>query len=1174
MQHPLKQLILILISACALVCPTGAHAAQYLCRYLGVDRGLTNSNATAVTRDGRGFLWIGTRYGLNRYDFSQTDNYYHQPNDSHSIPDNNIRQLYCDSQKRLWVATEQGVATYNEASDDFTTLLCQGKPVGIRSMIETSEGMLMGGGGRLYLCRHGANKLEVLPTHGGSRVNYTDILPWYTGKYILATRWDGLWLYDRRSGNIKRLPGVPETDIMACAIDLQGNLWVSPYGRGLFCYRSDGSRSDMITAENSPLTSNRILDLLPLKGMIWIATDGGGVCIYDPIAGKFSDSNLAEHKAVTALYADRHENIYGTTVRDGAMSIRQVAMTSFNRLTQPTAELSAVISMCRDNDGTVWLGDDGNGVIRVDRNGTLHNIASTSGMKVTGIAPLGGSQLLISTFDGGLKLMDKNSGGITAAPAALNAVAQEALSVAVPLHLRPIDANRVVLTSKKIYIYNHADGSLSNIPLGTNAALQPFYNDSRRLMCIVSGTAMEYDITGAGRHRTLGKLPDNRDINCAHFDGKRSLYLASLNSLRRIDIVSGAAKDIPLVNIRRITSILADGDRLWLGSNRSMYLYDQRTGRQLRFGDYDGVQPNEYLPQAKLSTPEALYFGGVNGMLRIVPDDVDRIINGETTPILNVADLTVDGRSVFADINDGRLRLPHSYSSATLRVVADANHYLQRQPVRYYLRGGGQERLIETSDNLLPLNGLQPGEDYELLWSCAMPDGRWTEPKQLLSMAVAIPWYNSIWIRILMILMLGGSVLAYENRRRRTQRLRLERRIAEERNMSMEREIDFLVNTNQALRTPLTMIYAPIKQLLEHTRKHPANVDVDTLELIYTNTKKMRDAMDAALEMHRVTYNRTQQDSPEGTPTLPDPETTESRRGAAGDADSNDEPTQHHGETPWPPTHAQKAVADSQAHEHIDRVDMSHLNALIVEEDCDLCTFLASALTPYFRSVTHTFDGVEAWTLIQESAPDVVIMAQTLPGMSGLELCRSIKQCADTAHIPVILLTAFRDDPERARGYSAGADSHLSKPFDLAVLLARCRNLLHTRSVIRKRYETHKDTAPEQPIATASENFLRRADDVISRHIEDGDLSIDTLMEHMHMSRSSLYGKFKDITGDTPGNYIIAWRIRKAKQLLADRSLTIAEISDRLGFSSQRYFSTFFKEHTGTTPSRFRDSGV
>lgn len=1126
------------MAACAVVGSTQAHAAQYLCRYLGVDRGLTNSNATTVTRDGRGFLWVGTRYGLNRYDFSQTDNYFHNPDDAHSIPDNHIRNLLCDSHKRLWVATERGVVTYNEKTDDFTPVLHKGKPVGIRSMVETSEGILMGGVGRLYFCRHGSEVLEQVAMKGGSNIYYTKIIPWQTGTYILATRWDGLWLYDRRRGTARRLPGVTETDIMATAVDRQGNLWVSPYSQGFFCYRTDGTRSDMITTANSALSSNRILDLLPHKGQIWIATDGGGVCIFDPIANKFTNNTLAEHKAVTALYADRHENIYGATVRDGALSIREVAMTSYNRVTAPRAELSAIITMCRDRQGTVWLGDDGNGVLRITPEGEPRNVPSTAGMKVTGIADLNNNQLLISTFDGGFKILDKNSGAISAVTPALNAVAQEALSVAVPLHLCTIDNNRVALTSKKIYIYEHAEGKLSQLPVPTSLALQPFYHDPSRLMCIVNGTAMQFDLSGAGKHRTLGKLPSGRNLDCAHFDGNKWLYLAGLNHLRRIDITTGKATDIPLTNIRRITSILADGDRLWLASNRSLYLVDQRTGRQLRFGDYDGVTPNEYLPQAKLLTPDALYFGGVNGLLRVVPDDVDRIVNSETTPILNVADLTVDGKSVFGQITDTKIQLPHSYTNATLRVVADANHYLQRQPVRYYLRGATDDRLIETSDNLLPLSGLQPGEEYELLWSCALPDGRWTEPKQLISMAVSIPWYNTVWMRGLLILMLGGGLITYEYRRRKLQRLRLERHLEEERRHSMEREIDFLVNTNQALRTPLTMIYAPVKQMLEQTRKNPSAVEVSTLELIYTNTKKMRDAMDSALEMHRLTYKRNPQQV-------------------------NDVELQEKPEEPTP----QNTPADE-----VSLIDMRHLNVLIVEEDADLSTFLSSALSPYFNSVSNTCNGTEAWEMVQRSAPDIVITAQSLPGLTGLELCRNIKQCADTAHIPVILLTAFRDDPERARGYSAGADSHLSKPFDLNVLLTRCRNLLHTRSVIRKRYESATPSASEQPRPTAFENFLRRADSIIADNIERGDLGIDTLMDKLHMSRSSLYAKFKEITGDTPGNYIIAWRIRHAKQLLADPQLSIAEISDRLGFSSQRYFSTFFKDHTSLSPSKFRET--
>lgn len=1154
----------------ALLCPLGAQGSQYLCRYIGIDRGLSNSNATSVTRDARGFLWIGTRYGLNRYDFNQTDNYYHKPGDARSLPDNNVRLVFSDSHRRLWVATENGLVTYDDKTDDFTPITCNGKAVSIRSMAETPEGMLMGGRGSLYFCRHNSDKAVAVSTRGGSRMFYTDIHPWYTGTFVLATRWDGLWKYDRARGTIERLPGVPETDIMCSSVDPQGNLWISPYSQGFFCYRPDGSRTPMVTRANSALSSDRILDLLPDRGQLWIATDGGGVCVYDPIAQQFVTTTLAANKAVTALYADRYDNIYGATVRDGAMSIREVAMRAYNRLTAPDIRISAILSICRDVSGTVWLGDDGNGVLRVNADNSLTNLPSTYGMKVTGLAPMGPGRLLVSTFDNGFHVLGTD-GSLSAAPAPLQAVAREALSVAVPLHLCTIDRERIAVVCKKVYVYNHASGQLAALPGPADVAMVPFYCDGKQLMCRAAHRIVSFSLGANGHARVLDQLPAGQPLLCANYDGKGTLYVGSHNRLRIINLDARAqSKDrrrnvteLSLPGIQRIGTVMADGDRLWLGANGSVYLYDRAAKRMLRFGEYDGAAPNEFLPQATLATEDGLFLGGVNGLLRIANGEIDRIVSAETAPIINVADLTVDGQSVYRQIENGRITLPHWHSSVALRVVADANHYLQRQPVRYHLRCGGDERIIETSDNLLPLNGLEPGKDYELLWSCALSNGSWTEPQQLLSMAVAIPWYNSIWTRLLVLLLAGGILTTYEIRRRKTHRLRMERRIDEMKHKSMEREIAFLVDTNQALRTPMTMIYAPIKQVLEQARNNPAAIDVQTLELVYANTKKMRDAMDEALELHRVSYNHKQQIEPGDNV----PESAAGQTDTAPSEQVASAPSATDGSAAAPAT-----VADGNDVTDLSLIDMSRLDAMIVEEDRDLCTFLASALTPYFRSVVNTFDGSEALQLIQRRAPDIIIASQSLPGINGLDLCRKIKQSPDTAHIPVIMLTAFRDDPERARGYSAGADSHLSKPFDLAVLLARCRNLLHTRAIIRRRYESAEPAQGRQEMSTAYENFMRRVDRVIADHIEEGVLGIDTLMTHLHMSRSALYGRFKEITNDTPGNYITAWRLRKAKELLTDPALSVSEIADRLGFATQRYFSTFFKDHTGQSPRDWRQS--
>lgn len=178
-----------------------------------------------------------------------------------------------------------------------------------------------------------------------------------------------------------------------------------------------------------------------------------------------------------------------------------------------------------------------------------------------------------------------------------------------------------------------------------------------------------------------------------------------------------------------------------------------------------------------------------------------------------------------------------------------------------------------------------------------------------------------------------------------------------------------------------------------------------------------------------------------------------------------------------------------------------------------------------------------------------------------------------TNHIPVIVLTTLKEGSTIENAYGAGADSYLSKPFDMSILLTRCRNLLHTRAVIRDRYTGQPTSeAAKKVVTNADETFLLKIKKIVDAHLADSDFSVDTIVEEMALSRSALYAKFKEITGKPIGAYIADCRFKKAKELLKNSNMTVNEISEALGFSSQRYFSTFFKDRSGMTPSAFRNA--
>lgn len=1287
--------ILFIIIICIIGCAESSSAAEYLCRSVSLEHGLSQSSVTALSRDGRGYLWIGTRFGLNRYDRSRIRNYYHDPTDERSLHDNDIQALFTDSKGRLWVSTLTGLSRYNAADDKFDRIksITYGPTFGC--FYEESDGILIGGTGYLYFNDFATDSTTLLKIKGGSRHLYTAIHPRSPGFYVMATRWDGMWLFDRERSSISPIPYIPYKTISASVIDSRGILWLAPYGEGLRAYDRAGVEICRLTTANSDLRNDIVLDIEENDGRLWIATDGGGLCIYNMDTETFEDSpfhqKLRDLNAVTTLYSDPYDNLFVGTVRFGAASIRSVAIHCFN--SDSNLKLTTVSTVTSDDNGRIWLGEDGGGVLEYDPNTeAIRRIKSTEGMKVTDITTHSRNELLVATFDKGFYLLDTRTEQLKPAPEVVQNVWKSQINGAVPMFARYLSKNMIALIGEKVTIYDPVKGiipemperAVNNIPSG---ALEPIYCKNGRLLCKGNNFVSEYDPL-TGTHVKIYEIDEYDRIYCTAFDGNRTLYLCTDRGVERYDISTGTLTMIPEIT-ERPTALAIDGaNRLWAATTHTLYLWNPENSNLMSYGISDGVVPNEYLSRSQMISDGRLFFGGGYGLLRVNIDELIDLSVGDE-PMLSVADIRVDGRRAYSEIENGVLKVRDTHSLVSLEIME--NGKIQSSRIfRYIIRGVGPERTIETTAPTLDLNFLEPGNDYHVLLSSKRSDGSWTNPQELVTLAVMAPWFRSPWFIISSVILLIAGLAAGERIRNRHRKAKLEKELENYRHVNIERELSFLLNTNYALRTPLTMIYAPLKLLIEKVRSGESSDLMPALEGMYRNTKKMRDTIDMALELHNVNgasvvsspgthdisrsieevrteltadlavkhlscvyiaseemfpaiYDRQRmgavisvllrnaiQRSPENSSieiraekrddfirvsvsdagAYLEPETLEAlfsryfnddnskfgnslefayaknlveMKGGRVGAENNQTLA---GITVWfefPGAGAPAVEAYTRRRHNegggleleqqplVAAVDTSQLTAVVVEEDNDLCMFITAELKAHFGKVLYAFNGRDALMLIRQSQPDIVVTSLMLPIMSGLELCRTLKKSPQTNHIPIIVLTTLKEGSTIENAYGAGADSYLAKPFDINILLTRCRNLLHSRAVMRDRYTGQPTTeSAKRAVTNADETFMLKINKIVEDHLADSDFSVDTIVEEMALSRSALYAKFKEITGMPIGAYIADCRFKKAKELLKNSNMTVNEISEILGFSSQRYFSTFFKERSGMTPSAYR----
>jgi phosphate regulon transcriptional regulator PhoB len=126
---------------------------------------------------------------------------------------------------------------------------------------------------------------------------------------------------------------------------------------------------------------------------------------------------------------------------------------------------------------------------------------------------------------------------------------------------------------------------------------------------------------------------------------------------------------------------------------------------------------------------------------------------------------------------------------------------------------------------------------------------------------------------------------------------------------------------------------------------------------------------------------------------------------------------------------------------------------LVIEDEPDIRKLVQYNLTQERFSVLEAEDGEQALKLLQRERPNLVILDLMLPGVSGLELCRLLKQRSETAKLPILMLTAKAGEADRIVGLEMGADDYLAKPFSPREMVARVRAILR-RSEAKPATET------------------------------------------------------------------------------------------------------------------------
>lgn len=243
---------------------------------------------------------------------------------------------------------------------------------------------------------------------------------------------------------------------------------------------------------------------------------------------------------------------------------------------------------------------------------------------------------------------------------------------------------------------------------------------------------------------------------------------------------------------------------------------------------------------------------------------------------------------------------------------------------------------------------------------------------------------------------------------------------------------------------------------------------------------------------------------------------------------------------------------------------------LVVDDNQDMCEFIGTSLSDRYRVLTAS-DGEAALGVLRRETVSLVVSDVMMPVMDGLELCRRIKSDLQLSHIPVILLTAKTAEGSVMEGYEAGADDYMVKPFNIDMLKLRINKFIEQAKMSHRQFRLEVDVAPDEITSTPlDEQFLKRAIEIVERHISDSDFSVEALGQELAMNRVALWKKLQAITGKGPADFIRSIRVKRGLRLLDAGEMNVSEIAYAVGYNTVKRFTENFKAEFGITPSEYK----
>lgn len=831
------------------------------------EQGLSNSTIEAIIQDSRGFMWFGTRDGLNRFDGYQMVVYRYSATDSSSISDNYIRCLYEDRAGNIWVGTSNGLNKFNPKTNIFTRY--KHNPDNTNSISNnTVTGVSEDRKRNLWVTTwNGLDQLKVkdqafthfsYPDPKNLTANQLNCLFEDQKENLWIGAENGLYLFNRTNHTLQLYQDLPRrtsdkttNSVLVIREDGKGNLWLGTEDNGVLLFQPDTKISKWyhhVQKDSSSLGGDLIRTLLVDKqGNLWVGGINAGLNLLRPGNASFlhfqnepaRPSSLSQ-RTVSALFEDNQGNLWIGTHR-GGVNIYTPNGQKFRLYRQETKTNSLSYNDVRcffeDRQGKIWIGTDGGGLNQFDpqTNRYVHyrynpfNNQSIGSDEILHLTEDSEGDLWISTWGGGLNLLNRKTGTFTRF--LHNPADHQSISSNYVQQVFEDDQKNIWVATyygglnvfdRKTKIFRRVESDAEHLThvTGNNfvSVCQDrmgnlwFGTDDGGLNCYERNTGkfIHYFIAGE-------KMPDLRVL---FLDSKQRLWVGQ-NGLYLFD---AAQKKFSLFTekaglaIEFIKGMAEDeGGDFWITTSNGLTRFNPQTGAFKKYNTADGLQGLEFEANAYLKTKSGqLFFGGVNGFNAFYPKDIK---TNKFIPPVYITDFQVFNKRIVAAGSDSLLRndisatkeiiLSHTQSTFSFGFAALNYTTSENNQYTYRLKGLSEIWSPVGKERKANYTNLAPGT-YFFEVKASNNDDIWNENPASIKIIITPPFWNTWWFKAAIALTLAAAAFIFLYFKRRYELQKLEEKKRDE---IHQMQLQFFTNISHEFRTPLSLILGPLEKL-------------------------------------------------------------------------------------------------------------------------------------------------------------------------------------------------------------------------------------------------------------------------------------------------------------------------------------------------------------------------